>query len=98
MPRSSSAATLTLYQNGREVDRAEIWGLRLVNASCIAVFTTTETVTTTATATKVVASTVTIEKIITTTVEKATTVTITETKVEEHTATVNPHGHGRRGG
>jgi len=53
-----------------------------------AVFTTTETVTTTATATKVVASTVTVEKIITTTVEKTTTLTITETKVEEHTAAV----------
>jgi hypothetical protein len=44
----------------------------------------------------VVASTV--EKIITMTVEKTTMLTITETKVEEHTATVNPHGHGRRGG
>jgi hypothetical protein len=29
--------TLTLYQNGRGVDRVEIWGLRPVNASCVAV-------------------------------------------------------------
>ena len=28
---------LTLYQNGREIDRVEIWGLRPVNASCVAV-------------------------------------------------------------
>jgi len=28
---------LALYQNGREVDRVEIWGLRPVNASCVAV-------------------------------------------------------------
>ena len=28
---------LTLYQNGWEVDRVEIWGLRPANASCVAV-------------------------------------------------------------
>ncbi|MEM4652353.1 MAG: hypothetical protein QW086_11125, partial [Pyrobaculum sp.] len=37
VPRSSSAVALTLYQNGREVDRVEIWGLRPANASCVAV-------------------------------------------------------------
>jgi hypothetical protein len=37
VPRSSSAVALVLYQNGREVDRVEIWGLRPVNASCVAV-------------------------------------------------------------
>jgi hypothetical protein len=37
VPRSSSAVALTLYQNGLEIDRVEIWGLRPVNASCVAV-------------------------------------------------------------
>ena len=36
VPRSSSAVALTLYQNGREVNRVEIWGLRPANASCVA--------------------------------------------------------------
>jgi hypothetical protein len=37
VPRSSSAVALALYQNGREIDRVEIWGLRPANASCVAV-------------------------------------------------------------
>jgi hypothetical protein len=37
VPLSSSAVALTLYQNGLEIDRVEIWGLRPVNASCVAV-------------------------------------------------------------
>ena len=37
VPRSSTAVALTLYQNGREIDCVEIWGLRPANASYVAV-------------------------------------------------------------
>jgi hypothetical protein len=36
VPLSSSAVVPALYQNGREIDRVEIRGLRPVNASCVA--------------------------------------------------------------